>query len=51
MTRSTFGWFDYFLKGEQNGILAEDAKGSLLHDGKQQVANGGHMAARRSQSR
>ncbi len=42
----TYGWFDHFLKGEDNHILAEHAKDSLLHDGVEQVADGGYMASR-----
>ena len=29
----TYGWFDYFLKGEKNRLSGEDAEGPLLHDG------------------
>ena len=29
----TYGWFDHFLKGEDNEDLTKDAQGSVLHDG------------------
>ena len=41
----TYGWFDHFLKGEDNHVLREDAEGALLHDGDEQVADVGHLAA------
>ena len=39
----TYGWFDHFLKGEN--ILARRCRRCLLHDGHQQVAVVGHVAA------
>ncbi len=42
-----YGFFDRFLKGDKGGRLDRLAEGHLLHDGLEQVANIGHLAARR----
>ena len=47
----TYGWFDHFLKGEDNKILEKTPKRPLLHHGAEQVADVGHLAARRARSR
>ena len=41
----TYGWFDHFLKGEDNHVLEKHAEGALLHHGDEQVADLGHLAA------
>ena len=47
----TYGWFDHFLKGEDNGILKKTPQSAVLHHGVEQVAVVGHLAARRARSR
>ena len=42
----TYGFFDRFLKGEQTARLDDAAEGDLFHDGLEQVADVGHVAAR-----
>ena len=42
---STYGFFDRFLKGEKNDAARHAAEGHLLHDGLEQVAVVGHLAA------
>ena len=44
-TRSSYGFFDKFLKGEKNARARHAAEGHLLHDGLEQVADVGHVAA------
>ena len=46
-----YGFFDRFLKGEQRHAARHAAEGHLLHDGHEQVADGGHVAARAARSR
>ncbi len=43
----TYAWFDHFLKGEKQRHSRKDAQGALLHDGYQQVADIGYVAAAR----
>ena len=43
----TYGWFDHFLKGEDNQILEKMPKVLLLHHGNEQVADVGHLATGR----
>ncbi len=43
----TYGWFDHFLKGEDNDILQKTAPGALLHHGAEQVADLRYLAAGR----
>ena len=42
-----YGFFDKFLKGDAEHAHRQDAEGDLLHDGAQQVADVGHVAAAR----
>ncbi len=42
-----YGFFDKFLKGDANGRIEKQAQRDLLHDGQQQVADVGRVAAGR----
>jgi len=45
MTTSPYGWFDHFLKGEDNKVLEKMPQSEVLHDGLQQVAVVGYLAS------
>ncbi len=47
----TYGWFDHFLKGEDNKILEKTPRGSLLHHGPEQVADRRTRGRRKARSR
>ena len=44
----TYGWFDFFLKGEKNGLLDTLPKIRYYTMGLEQVADDGHVAAARN---
>ena len=47
----TYGWFDHLPQRREATAARKMPQGALLHDGHEQVADVGHVAAARARSR